>query len=215
MASKGRRPATPRKPVPAEMRVPTARIPLDLSRENIVALQTETLRHSINGTFQKALAEFLSTYSPAQPASIETSRAFNRLAGPDAGFILPMIWKESEFVKAQELDAAGVARTFKGTQLTCHGLGRNLKLADVLRAEFTSLYCATPTLRMYVQRARRVIDAAQHFGLVAYAPGNENPQTRPIIATPALAELMRFVALRCAAVLHDGWRTDGDPDTAI
>ena len=106
---------------------------------------------------------------------------FGRLCTVSGLAVLALVWKESDYVKEEDLEAAGLKRLRKDKKITQHALGA------ALRASATR--CALKgSDDMYERRAQRIVEAAITFGLIE--PQVDRRNLKPLRATEALHDLM-------------------------
>jgi len=75
------------------------------------------------------------------------------LKTPDARMVLAIIWKESPYVTAADLSAAGLSKTYDTSELTSHGLAVHLATTPRDVSKLNS-------------KVRTIGLAAEHFGLI-------------------------------------------------
>jgi hypothetical protein len=106
---------------------------------------------------------------------------FDRLCSVSGLAVLALVWKESDYVTDEDLEAAGFERLRKDKKITQHSLGAALR-ASAARCAL----CGSDD--KYERRAQRIVEAAITFGLIEPQVGRRN--LKPLRATKKLHELM-------------------------
>ena len=123
-------------------------------------------------------------------------REFNRLCTLPAYSVLALVWKESGFIREQDLERAGLERLRDDGKLNRHALGGAL---------MNPAYGPDPEEKAekHARRAQRIVEAGITFGLIE--PQEQGTKSlKPLRATERLHTLMMEVGGIASALFDCG-----------